>query len=136
MSQIAASEIRVINCSVRRQSYPSWASSRSGQSVFVNFHRQRVYAGQLVGAELAKERRVVLRDHDTVRHSVRSRDLGQSHFAGFRVESPDIVGLFVGKPQNAVVIEGWCVWINLRAVVGTIFRYLARLWIKLADIAP
>ena len=108
--------------------------ARCRQGVFANLHRARIYTRQFVRAELAKQRRVVLQDYNAIRHGMRRWYLGQCHLARLWIQAPDIVGLLVGKPQNAVVIEYRCVRIDLGAIVGSILGYLARRRIQLAHI--
>ena len=58
---------------------------------------------------------------------MRGWQFGQAHRAGLRIETPDIVGFFVGKPQNAIVVEYGRVRIDLRAIRRAILGDLASL---------
>ena len=46
---------------------------------------------------------------------MRRRQFRQTHLAGLGIEPPNVVGFFVGEPQNAIVIEYGCVRIDLAA---------------------
>ena len=62
------------------------------------------------------------------------RRFGQGHLAGLRIEAPDIVSLFVGEPQNAIVIEHWSVRIDLGAIGWPKLGDRTSLRIELADV--
>jgi hypothetical protein len=64
------------------------------------------------------------------------RRFHQAHLAGFRIKTPDIVGLFVGKPQNAIVVEYGRVRVDLRAISRAILGDLATFRIKLPNVTP
>lgn len=124
MSQMSTREIGVIDRAIRCQCDPARARTWCRQCEFSDSHRARVNTAQLVRAEFAEYGNVVRQDHDAVGHCVWRRRLDKSHLAGFRIQAPDVVGPFVGEPQNAVVIEYWRVWINLFAGGRTIARVL------------
>src|SRR5207302_7003611 len=134
MSQIPARVVGVIDRAVWGQRDPPRSSLRCWQTIFADLHRSWINTGQLVRAELAKERRVVRQDHDAVGHSVRGRHFGQDDLAALRVETPDIVSLFVGKPQNSIVVEYGRVRVDAGTILRAILRNLAGLWIELANI--
>jgi hypothetical protein len=53
---------------------------------------------------------------------VRCRQFGQDHLPGFRIEPAEIVRLFIGKPQNAIVIEDGSVRVDFRAIGRAVLR--------------
>jgi hypothetical protein len=80
------------------------SSTRCRQNVFADFHRTRVDTGQLVGAELAEEGRVVLQNHYAVGHGVSSWQFGQGHRAGLRIETPSFFApcpVYQSEPSGA-----------------------------------
>jgi hypothetical protein len=62
------------------------------------------------------------------------RWFGQVHFAGLGIKAPDIVGLFVGEPQNSIVVEYGRVRVDFRSLRWAIFGDFAALGIELADV--
>ena len=90
---------------------------------------------QLIAAEFAKEGRVVWQYDYAVGYSVRRRNFGQAHLAGLRIDTPDVVRLFIGKPENAVVVEYRRVRIDLRAIGWAILGNASGLRIKLTKLA-
>jgi len=134
MSQISTREIGVIDRAIRRQCDPARARTCRRQCVLTDSHRAWVNSAQLVRAEFAEDGNVVRQNHYAVGHSVWRRRRDEGRLARFRIQAPDVVGLLVGEPQNAIVIEYWRVWINLFASGRTIFGDLAIPRVELADI--
>src|ERR1700722_8980890 len=66
---------------------------------------------------------------------MRRRYFGQAHFAGLRIETSNVIRLFVREPENAVVVEYRRMRIDLGAVGWAIFGNASGLRIKLANVA-
>ena len=60
---------------------------------------------------------------------------GELHLAGCGIEASDVVGLFVGEPQDAVVIEDGRVWIDFGLVGRAVLADVAGLGVELADVS-
>ena len=76
-----------------------------------------------------------MENDDAVGHGVGCRHFHERHLAILGIEMADVIGLFVGEPESAIVIEGGRVWIDFGSVKWAIFCNLPRLRIELAHVS-